>query len=621
MKTCICTTPIRPVPTRFPPMGSMAIIQALRKIGIDSAFYNIDYFRPPKERVEDYFRTNQFGVVGISAVVSTAYAYTKWLAAMIRRVSPNTIIVLGGNMAASAEILLRKCEVDICVVGDGEYIAQDLFKRLQEVPFSANRQAFADIKGISYIDENAKFRFTGFGRRPSSEEIEYPDYRILEADGSLPHFIFDTVWTHRDASPRHIARAKPGSKSAIVTAAKGCVARCTFCHRWEKGYRPRPVEAVIEHIQHLQARYGVNQVTIADENFGADRKLTRELVVELGKLGIDWSVGGVRARTVNASDLQLWADNGCLVAYFGIEAGSEKILEIMEKQATVQENINALKWTGEAGIATIIQLVIGMPGENDETIRETIDFLKRVSGFMLDWKKKAPSELISINYAQALPGTPLYEFARETGYIKKSIDGEEHYLLKISDTDAYNEDHFVNYTGLPLLKVLMWRQIILAEIDAFHFQNQKTIQDLSLLQVIGYYYGLLSIRAKRRLGKLRLYSRSDHGTPPTDAATDEVRSSGYFNIHTNLKFAPLLLNRWTRLAFYPLLALAVAFWRAGSLLRAVALLSEHAAWSIGLIKRTTHELPKKSLRKVIALQKIPPGGTSADQMVPLRLGR
>ena len=73
MNICICTTPIRPTPTTYPPFGSMAIIQSLRKIGEYAKFYNIDYFRYNHDQVEEYFRKNRFDIVGISAAVSTAY--------------------------------------------------------------------------------------------------------------------------------------------------------------------------------------------------------------------------------------------------------------------------------------------------------------------------------------------------------------------------------------------------------------------------------------------------------------------------------------------------------------------------------------------------------------------
>ena len=108
MKICIVTTPIRPVPTTYPPFGSMAIIQSLREIGQTVNFYNIDYHRFSHEENVKYFEENSFDVVGISAVVSTAYAYTKYLSQLIKKINPNTIVLVGGGLAASAEILHRK---------------------------------------------------------------------------------------------------------------------------------------------------------------------------------------------------------------------------------------------------------------------------------------------------------------------------------------------------------------------------------------------------------------------------------------------------------------------------------------------------------------------------------
>jgi hypothetical protein len=104
MKICVCSTPIRPTPSTFPPFGSLPIIQSLRKIGKQASFYNIDYFCYSAAQIEAYFGESQFDLVGISAVVSTSHTYTKRFTRSIRRVSPRTTIVVGGNLAAIPEI-------------------------------------------------------------------------------------------------------------------------------------------------------------------------------------------------------------------------------------------------------------------------------------------------------------------------------------------------------------------------------------------------------------------------------------------------------------------------------------------------------------------------------------
>ena len=144
MKICICTTPIRPVPTTFPPFGSMAIIQALEAINEKPSFYNIDFHRYSEEEIIEHFNINQYDVLGISSVVSTAYAYTKYLVKLVKKTSPNTIIILGGNLAASAEILLKKAAVDICVIGDGEKIIQNLIKNIDS--YRGNQKKLLEVK-------------------------------------------------------------------------------------------------------------------------------------------------------------------------------------------------------------------------------------------------------------------------------------------------------------------------------------------------------------------------------------------------------------------------------------------------------------------------------------------
>lgn len=624
MRICICTTPLRPKPTTYPPFGSMAIIQSLRGAGEDVRFFNIDFFRYSHDQVAAYFTEHQFDVVGISAVVSTAYAYTKYLSKLIRQVSPRTIIVVGGNLAASAEILLRKCAVDYCVTGDGELIIRDLIRLLRERP--PDREKLRATKGLCFLDQDGKFQFTGYGQRPSAEEIEWPDYSILEADGSLSYFVSERI---DDRFFGHTRASQAGEKLATVIMTKGCVARCTFCHRWEKGFRARPVDQIIAHVQQLKDRYNVHFVDVADENFGGDRKLTWELATRLGQMDIAWRAAGVRTRTVQKESLQHWKANGCVSVVYGIESGSEKILKVMEKNATVEENINALKWTHEAGLGTVIQLVLGMPGETDETIRETTEFLKQVAPYQTWWEGKAPSEMISINYAQALPGTPLYEFARERGFIGTSMDEEEEYLIRISDTDAYSEDHFINYTGLPMLKVLTWRPWILAELDAHHLRREMTDPKLSLFYLLAYYAKLVRVRIEKgwggnslpaRLGR-RLLPGSNRRSPASEQAGsyEYISDSGYFNIHKGFKFAPLLMNPLTRRMFYPLLAMAMAI-KAGSPAKTVQLIFEHLRWSLLRGRKKAPEIPAKSLRKIVTI--VSRRNVEAeDRMLPLRSGR
>ena len=129
------------------------------------------------------------------------------------------------------------------------------------------------------------------------------------------------------------------------------------------------------------------------------------------------------------------------------------MLQIMEKKVRLEDNYNAMKWIVEAGLHTTIQLIVGMPGEDKSTIRETSKFVEYSSQLSKD---RNPLDL-SINYAQALPGTDLYEYARRNGIIGSDIFSEEEYLLNISDKDASDAFSTLMYSDNPRILALAWR--------------------------------------------------------------------------------------------------------------------------------------------------------------------
>jgi len=601
MKICICTTPIRPSPTKFPPFGSMAIIQSLRNVGEDVSFYHIDYHRYKHEQISEYFSKNKFDMVGISAVVSTAYAYTKYLVKLINKVSPHTVIFVGGNLAASSKILHRKANVDYCVIGDGEIIVQNLVKAVKE-----KRTTDEDLKkvlGITFINSKDEFIFTGYDHPLPAPLIERPDWTIIEKDNSIDHYIYHHSEGFNQFTP-HI-KFKKGKRSAYVVVSKGCVARCTFCHRFEKGYRVNPLESIIEHIKSLMSKYDVGYLEIADENFGSYKDETVKLVKELGKLGLVWKARGVRAHTVDLEMLQLWKKNGCTNVIYGIESGSPKMLKVMEKKITLEQNIKALKETYQAGLSTCVSLVLGMPGETDETIDETIQFLLDIFPYYPDPLRNKINYVLNVNYAQSLPGTHLYEYAREHGYIEKGLDAEEEYLIRISDKDAYDNDHFINYTQQPLLKVYSWRTKIYWKLFREHARTHlkislsKTKLILSLLMIL-----------TNKIFKTKLNSPLQKAFKKCES--NDVRDA-YINTdhYSVFQYGLKLLLPWNKLT-YPFIAILIAYKESKNTKWFFKLIFEHTLWSLNIFKR--FNLPKETLRKIVKIE-------DSDGTLPLREGR
>jgi anaerobic magnesium-protoporphyrin IX monomethyl ester cyclase len=607
----VCTTPIRPVATDFPPFGSMAVIQQLRREGHDPYFFDIDHLRPSADDVARTLERERPKVLGISAVVSTAYAYTRDLVRLARQVLPDATIVVGGNLAASAEVLLRRAGVDACIAGDGELPFANLVRwRLD----GGDRRRLASIPGLVFLDEEDEVRFTGYERALAPHELSDPDYTILERFSRIESFIRDPVADPHVSSnihfvndPRFAEPHRRGKRAGTVIASKGCVARCTFCHRWERGFRQLSVPRIVARIRDLMERYDVGFVQFGDENFGSDGRALDALLPALRALDILWGVGGMRARTATPELLARMRAAGCVTVYYGIESGSQRMLDVMEKNTRVATNRDALAWTQAAGLQTTVQLVVGMPGEDSASIGETAAFVQEVTAAYAD----GPAERLSINYAQALPGTPLYEYARRAKLLGATLDDEERYLVRISDTDAADDAKTINFTGRPFLEVTTWRgRIIVEAMQHWYTRGGGRARPTPVLGL-----GRLVM-----IGGMRVASRVIGRAAGAPAAEPPVRDwAGYFNIR-----ASLFHGRLSPAAYRcrGLLLFGWAVWHAVTVFgtrRAASMIGE---WlSFHLSPRRGRPAPAESLRAVVRALTPPPVTPSERSMDPLRAGR
>lgn len=599
MNIVIATTPIRPAPSDFPPFGSMAIIQSLRMAGYDPCFYDIDCLRPEFDEVVAFFERTRPDIVGISAVVSTAYEYSKRLAHAIRKVSPKTVLVLGGNLAASAEILHRLCGIDVCVIGEGEKTIVDLVRCLEAHDFRVMPSALKNVQGLTFLGERQEMIFTGYQSAIPGKELLDPDWTILEQFSDIDNFLRDPLTRESDFArdERTHQSHRKGQRMATVLTTKGCVARCTFCHRWDKGFRAVPVDKLINHMKYLMERYNIGFFQFGDENFGSDRRHTEELIERVKELGILYEVAGVRVRSVDPGLLARLKNSGCVAVYYGMETGSPKMLEIMEKNTSLEMNVEAARWTYEAGLYTIYQFVIAMPGETSDTIDETIEFAKAITEYLPD----LPRHYLSINYTQALPGTPVYEYARDVGLIGKTLEDEEMYLIQISDTDAGEDTKLVNFTDCDYLTVQTWKFLVKLEADAHYYLLRSGGRRPSWMKL-----GAMVAQS---------WNIAILGSP---RQAQRIETGGYFN----LEVLPCSEQLYIRL--YEIRHLLI--W-------AYVLIKEFKRLPLGEFLRRVKEcltarlrpkgstLPGRSLRKVMRERLLMPISDSERAMRPLREGR
>jgi anaerobic magnesium-protoporphyrin IX monomethyl ester cyclase len=453
IRILFCNVPIRKEPSSFPPVACTTLCNVLIRAGYFVYFYDIDSKRPSLSEIIQFIKSERFDVVAISAVVSTSYKYVKEMTNKIKEVFPEIKIILGGNLAASYEIILRKCGVDICAIGEGDKSILNIADHLNRNRNSIDYKQILKVKGFAYLDPEGKCNFTGYEKLIDNNEIQQPDYEFLEKYSNINQYIQYPLSRYDFAcDSRSHEQKRRNKKLTTIFASRGCVNRCTFCHRWIPRYRIISAKKVIDYMKYLMEKYNVGFFCIADESFGENRRWLDEFIDLVRPLDVLFQIDGARVSIVrrDPSIIKKLKEVGLTAVYFGMESGSDKILNIMEKNAKAEDNLLAAKECIDAEIYTIIQLIIGMPGENDKTINQTINFLKEIA------KVSPYIPETSTNYLQALPGSPCYEYLRYKGLLGSSIDDEEEYLLKVSNVNAADFRQYINVSESSLDRVRLW---------------------------------------------------------------------------------------------------------------------------------------------------------------------
>lgn len=482
MKALLCTIPLNiGVPRnegQWPIMPKVAIVSLIKWMERNGYtpqmydFYDIDMLDPSDDEIREYFESCKPTVVGLSAVVSTSYVQVKRIARILRESCPDAWIVVGGNLAVCANVVLGRTEVDICVQGDGEIPWVEFLDYVRRFGRQLDYEQLSQIKGLTYIDRDGEMQFTGYGRSIPASENPLPDYDLL-ATGlkdrpELLQNYFRKGSTHDYF--RHDPRSLEKDRRPMLAnfwVSKGCVAECTFCQRTTKGYRVFSLDAIDEHLQILKDKFNVGFVQLIDENFGSNRKHAHGLAGLMKKHNMLWACGGVRCTTVVDEDVQFYRDHLCVTLKLGIESGCQRMFDVMEKKCTVEKVYDAAHSCIKRNVHIPFGLMIGMPGETDETIRKTGELVGNIASM----RGVHPSKLdVGVCHALPLPGTPLYEYGQQVGLIGTTVEGEEEYLESALDRGA-GLVNYINLNGASLRKILYWETLIRLEAARTFYRN------------------------------------------------------------------------------------------------------------------------------------------------------
>jgi radical SAM superfamily enzyme YgiQ (UPF0313 family) len=172
----------------------------------------------------------------------------------------------------------------------------------------------------------------------------------------------------------------------------------------------RSPKNVVDEIEMLNNKFGESQFTFYDDAFTVDRPRVEKICDEIRrrKLRIQWDCG-TRVDMVDRALLQKMRDSGCIVVWFGVESGSQSMIEKMHKRFKLDQTKLAFRTARELGLMTVGSVVLGFPGETEASAWETINFVKEID-----------PDSIGYYVATPYPGTPLYDLVKEKGWLKST---------------------------------------------------------------------------------------------------------------------------------------------------------------------------------------------------------
>jgi hopanoid biosynthesis associated radical SAM protein HpnJ len=292
--------------------------------------------------------------------------------------------MIGAKVAVNAELSLRGSPaIDYVARNEFDFTVKDV---ADEIPFK-------DIKGISY--------------RTSRDAIVHNDDRpMIENMDDLP---FVTKVYKRDLRIEDYFIGYLKHPYISIYTGRGCKSRCTFClwpqtvggHR----YRTRSVGHVIEEIKYAKAAFPqVKEFFFDDDTFTDDLPRAEAIAKELGKLGVVWSCNA--KANVPRKTLEALKDGGLRLLLVGYESGNQQILYNIKKGMRIDVAEKFTRDCHELGIQIHGTFILGLPGESTETIRETVEFAKRIN-----------PHTIQVSLAAPYPGTFLYNQAVQNGWL------------------------------------------------------------------------------------------------------------------------------------------------------------------------------------------------------------
>ncbi len=387
-------------------------------------------------------------------IASTTFECDMKAVFAIKEVNKNILTVAMGAhfLTFNTSVLAEYPYLDVIIRGEPEMTFKDIVSGI----------CFDKIDGINFRDNQGSV-------------ISNKDRNFLQNLDELPFPARNLVNNNLYLRPDN------GEVQAVIKVAAGCPYHCFFCLAAPvSGTIPRyrSVDNVIEEIKECKFKYGINNFVFWSDLFSANHKFVYDLCNKIvaEKLDIIWSANS-RVDSVDEQILTVMKNSGCSLISFGIESGSQEILDKIGKNITKQQALSTVQLCKKLQIKTFTYFVIGLPWENEKNIYETIDFAIKLD-----------SDYVNFYTAAALPGSKFYDYIIENN------------LGSINEKDFYINPYYYPCVKTHFLSKERIYQLHKLAVKSFYLRPEYILKKLSEIknfkQFINYFKAGLSILKK-----------------------------------------------------------------------------------------------------------------------------
>jgi radical SAM superfamily enzyme YgiQ (UPF0313 family) len=373
------------------PLGVYYVAAVLKANDYDVEILNWHDINTTPGKIQEILAQKKPDVIGFSILHGNRWGGID-IARIAKQIDPRTTIVFGGVGATFLweHFLTHFAEVDYIVLGEGENTFLNLVRHLE----SGHPKAIQSLDGLAF--------------RKDGRAVRTPDAPLIAPLDDLPDPARYFAYPH-------------------LSLTRGCAGNCKFCGSprfWGRHVRYHSAEYFVGQIQRLYQK-GIHFFYFSDDTFTANRKRVIEVcqkIIETG-LNITWNAIS-RVDHVN-EDILFWLHKaGCIQISYGVESGSEKIRNFLQKKITTDSILKAFTLTQKYGIMARAYFIYGCPQENRQTIQETTDLIDRIK------------PLSAVFYIlDIFPGTQLYEDFKQRLKVTDDI-----WLKRIEDIMYFETD-------------------------------------------------------------------------------------------------------------------------------------------------------------------------------------